>query len=148
MAHAPRSTASDPLLALSLTAALGGFVIFTVGARPEWLGLATTPEVGFLQILFMTVGMGLLSAAGYLAFRVLWRGEPLSIAAQIGGRLIATGYVVVAASTMADILGLGSQTWPRNAHFGPIQSYGVLIGEFIIGVGLLLLYPRKRAPSS
>ncbi len=148
MSHSSKNTTPDPRMAISLTSALGGFAVFTVGAKPDWLGLATTPEVGFLQILFMTIGMGILSAAGYAAFRLLWQSNPLSIPAQIGARLIATGYVVVAASTMADILGLGSQTWPRNAHFGPIQSYGVLIGELIIGIGLLLLYPRGRTPTS
>lgn len=131
----------DLKIRLSILTAALGLLIFTLGAHPDWFGLATTKSVGFLQITFMATGLGVLSAGAYAAFRLLWNGRELTIIAQIGGRLIATGYVVAAASVMADVLGLGSQSWPRTAHFGPLQHFGLLTGEAIIAVGLLMLYP-------
>ncbi len=128
----------------SVAVAVVGFLTFLVGAHPERLGLSTTPAVGFLQISFMTVGLGLLALGAYAAVRLLWGQRELSIAAQIGGRLIASGYVVAAASIMADVLGLGSQSWPQSAHFGPLQVKGMLAGEAIMALGALLLYPWKE----
>ncbi len=129
---------------LSLLLAAGGFGTFVVGFHPEWFGLATTPEVGFLQIVFMVTGMGVYTGAAIAALRLLWRGRRWSVVAQIGARLTATGYVAFAAAVMADILGLGSQTWPKTAHFGPVQRYGMLVGEVLMAVGLLMMYPHHR----
>jgi len=140
----PTSVWRDGRMHLSLGLAVSGIAAFVVGARPEWLGLARTPEVGFLQIVFMTVGMGMFTAGSIAACRLLWRGEQWPIRARLGARLTATGYVTVAAAVMADILGLGSQTWPGEAHFGPVQGYGMLAGEALMAVGLLLMFPYRR----
>jgi len=136
----------DLKIKLSILIAALGLLTFTLGAHPNWFGLETTKSVGFLQILFMVIGLGVFSAGTYAAFRLLWNGRKVTIIAQIGGRLIATGYVVAAASVMADVLGLGSQSWPRTAHFGPLQHFGLLTGEAIIAVGLLMLYPWSHPP--
>jgi len=129
---------------LSVAVAIIGFLTFALGAHPKQLGLSTTPAVGFLQISFMTVGLGLFALGAYAAIRLLWGQKELSIMAQIGSRLIASGYVVAAASIMADVLGLGSQSWPQSAHFGPLQVKGMLAGEAIMALGALLLYPWKE----
>ncbi len=133
----------DSRVHLSLLLAVLGVAAFVLGARPEWFGLARTPEVGFLQILFMVVGMGVYAVGSIATCRLLWRGRRWPIRARIGARLAATGYVTVAAAVMADILGLGSQTWPHGAHFGPVQGYGVMVGEALMAVGLLLTFPYR-----
>jgi len=152
--QSPTNVWRDARMHLSLGVAVLGIAAFVIGARPEWLGLARTPEVGFLQIVFMTVGMGMFTAGSIAACRLLWQGEPWPIRARLGARLTATGYVTVAAAVMADILGLGSQTWPGEAHFGPVQGYGMLAGEALMALGLLLMFPyrgvlgnrKRRAP--
>ena len=141
--QSPKGVLRDGRMHLSLGLAFLGVMIFVVGARPEWLGLAHTPEVGFLQIVFMTVGMGMFAAGSIAACRLLWREERWPIRARLGARLTATGYVTVAAAVMADILGLGSQTWPHQAHFGPVQGYGVLAGEALMLIGVLLMFPYR-----
>ena len=133
----------DPRVQLSAFLSGLGVVIFIVGAHPDWLGVASTPEVGFLQVIFMVGGMGVFATAGIAVMRLLWQGRPWSVVASIGARIVGTGYVTLAAAVMADILGLGSQTWPSNAHFGPIQGYGMLVGEAEMLVGLLLMYPYR-----
>ncbi len=140
----PSDGFTDPRMSLSLLLAGGGVGAFALGVHPEWLGLATTPEVGFLQIVFMVTGMGVYTGAAIAALRLLWRGRKWSLVAQIGARLMATGYVAFAVSVMADILGLGSQTWPQSAHFGAVQHDGMLVGEGVMALGLLLMYPYRR----
>jgi len=142
--NAPSDVLRDPRMHFDLALAVLGTGAFVLGLRPDWFGLATTPEVGFLQIVFMVTGMGVYTGAAIAAARLLWRGHKWSVVAQIGARLMATGYVAFAVSVMADILGLGSQTWPKTAHFGPVQHYGMLVGEGVMVVGLLLMYPYRQ----
>ncbi len=141
---APRDVLRDPRMHFNLALAVLGTGAFVLGLHPDWFGLATTPEVGFLQIVFMVTGMGVYTGAAIAALRLLWHGRKWSVVAQIGARLMATGYVAFAASVMADILGLGSQTWPKTAHFGPVQHYGMLVGEGVMWIGLMLMYPYRR----
>ncbi len=141
---ASRDVLSDPRMHFNVALAAVGVGAFVLGLHPEWFGLATTPEVGFLQIVFMVTGMGVYTGAAIAALRLLWHGRRWSVVAQIGARLMATGYVAFAASVMADILGLGSQTWPMTAHFGPVQHYGMLVGEGVMALGVVLMYPYHR----
>ena len=67
-----------------------------------------------------------------------------TIPADIGTRLVTTGYVIAVFSGMADIFGFGTQLKPRVPFFGPWQSTGVQIGEAVIAIGFLLLIPYHR----
>ena len=67
-----------------------------------------------------------------LGFLRLWGKEQRSIVADIGLRLIGTGYVISVFAGMADVFGMGAQTLPDNPYFGPLQASGVLIGQFVI----------------
>jgi hypothetical protein len=49
--------------------------------------------------------------------------------------------VIAVFSGMADVFGMGAQTSPDNPYFGPLQAMGVLIGQFVIAVGFLMLIP-------
>jgi hypothetical protein len=118
---------------------IAGLVVFVLGADPALFGLDRSPVTGFVQIAVFLVGLGLISIGGYLALRAFWNGEETSIRSDVGARLIATGYVVAVASGMADVFGFGSEAFPRIPDFGVWQQLGVLAGEVLIGVGLLLL---------
>lgn len=120
-----------------------GFVIFILGSSPELFGLDRSPVIGFVQITVFLVGLAIICVGGYLSLISLWNSKERTIAADIGLRLVATGYVVAVASGMADVFGIGSQPWPEIPSFGRWQARGVLIGEIIIAVGFLLLLPPR-----
>ena len=73
-----------------------------------------------------------------------WRNGNRTIAADIGPRLVATGYVVAVFSGMADVFGFGTRALPLIPFFGPWQATGVQIGEVLITIGFLLLIPIHR----
>ena len=64
-----------------------------------------------------------------------------SIAADIGMRMVATGYVVTVFAGMADVFGFGSHGLPDVPFFGPWQALGVQVGELLIGIGFLMMVP-------
>ena len=123
---------------------LVGFFIFIVGAKPDWLGWDRSPVVGFVQIAVFLVGLAIICMGGYIGLLALWGGEPRSIAADIGFRLVSTGYVISVFAGMADVFGMGTHPLPGVPYFGPVQATGVVLGEILIGVGFLLLIPYKR----
>ena len=136
------STFSRIRLSLGLIAI--GLLIFALGAKPNWFGQDRSSVVGFVQIAVFLVGLGILCAGGYLGLLSLWRSTQRSIAADIGMRLVSTGYVTAVFAGMADVFGMGSHPLPNVPYFGPWQASGVLIGQSIIAVGFLLMIPYRR----
>jgi len=124
-----------------LVVTLVGFVIFLLGARPSLFGLDRSPVVGFVQIAVFLVGLAIISVGGYTGLLALWKGHPVGIPAEIGQRLVATGFVIAVFSGMADIFGMGSHPLPGVPFFGPLQALGVEIGQLLIAVGLIMLIP-------
>jgi hypothetical protein len=122
---------------------LFGLFVFIAGAKPGWLGLDRSEVVGFVQIAVFLVGLALICFGGYITLLALWRGKQRTIAADIGLRLVSTGYVIAAFAGMADVFGLGSQPLPAIPYFGPWQALGVFIGQVFIAVGFLLLIPYR-----
>lgn len=118
-----------------------GLLMFAIGAKPNWFGWNRAVVVGFVQIAVSILGLGLICIGGYIGLTALWGKEQRSIVADIGSRLIGTGYVITVFSGMADVFGMGAQTLPDNPYFGPLQATGVLIGQFIIAAGFLMLIP-------
>ena len=118
-----------------------GLFIFTVGAKPNWFGWDRSPVVGFVQIAVFLVGLALICAGGYVGLSALWRKEQRSIIADIGLRLVGTGYVIAVFTGMADAFGMGTQPLPDVPYFDPWQAAGVLIGESVIALGFLMLIP-------
>lgn len=127
---------------LALT--LAGFIIFLVGARPGMFYIDRSPVIGFVQIAVFLVGLAIICLGGYISLTSLWSNRQTSIAADIGLRLVATGYVIAVFAGMADIFGFGSQPLPRLPFFGPWQARGVEIGQAFIALGFLLLLPYQR----
>jgi hypothetical protein len=118
-----------------------GLFVFVVGAKPGWFGWDRSPIVGFIQISVFLIGLALICAGGYVGLLALWGKEQRSIIADIGLRLISTGYVIAVFTGMADVFGMGSQPLPGVPYFGPLQSGGVLIGQATIAVGFLMMIP-------
>jgi hypothetical protein len=118
-----------------------GLFIFAVGTKPNWFGWDRSSVVGFIQIAVFLVGLALICTGGYVGLSALWGKEQRSIVADIGLRLIGTGYVISVFTGMADVFGMGSQALPKVPYFGPWQAGGVLIGQFVIAVGFLMLIP-------
>ena len=125
-----------------VTVAVGLFVLM-VGAKPGWFGWDRSPIVGFIQITVFLVGLALICLGGYVGLLALWGKEQRSILADIGLRLISTGYVIAVFTGMADVFGMGSQPLPGVPYFGPWQSAGVLIGQLMIAVGFLMMIPYQ-----
>lgn len=128
---------------LGLFMTVFGYFIFLLGARPGLFGLDRSRVIGFVQISVFLMGLALISLGGYLTLNALWPEGKKTIAADIGLRLISTGYVISVFTSMADIFGLGSHRLP-NVFFGPLQARGMAIGMATIAVGFLLLIRYKR----
>jgi len=132
---------------VGLIITLAGFLVFLFGARPGLFGVDRSPIIGFVQIAVFLVGLAGICIGGYISLTSLWREQPTSIAADIGLRLVATGYVVAVFAGMADIFGFGSHTLPSMPFFGAWQAFGVEIGQAIIALGFILLLPFRRGMS-
>jgi len=130
-----------PRLYVSLAVSFIGFLIFAIGAKPDWFGWDRSPVVGFVQIAVFVVGLAFICFGGYIGLLTLWWGYERTIISEIGTRLVSTGYVVVVFAGLADVFGMGSQPYPQVPYFGPWQASGVLIGQWIIALGFLLFIP-------
>ncbi len=118
-----------------------GLLLFILGVKPGWFGLDRSPVVGFVQITVFLIGLAFICMGGYVSLNALWNGTEKTIAADIGFRLISTGYVISVTSGMADVFGFGNQPFPLIPYFGPWQATGVMLGEIIIMIGFILLIP-------
>jgi hypothetical protein len=125
----------------SLISVILGLLIFTVGAKPNWYGWDRSPVVGFIQIAVFLVGLALICLGGFVGLSALWGKEQRSIIADIGLRVVGTGFVISVFTGMADVFGMGSQPLPNVPYFGPWQAGGVLIGQVVIALGFLMVVP-------
>jgi len=137
---------ATPRIYVSIAFTLLGLLIFVIGAKPDWFGWDRSPVVGFVQIAVFLAGLAIICLGGYIGLLTLWWGRERTIVSDIGSRLVGTGYVISVFAGLADIFGMGSQSFPQVPYFGPWQASGVLIGQGIIALGFLLFipfYPRK-----
>jgi len=118
-----------------------GLVLFIMGAKPDIFALDRSPVIGFVQIAVFEVGLAIICLGGFIGLMALWKSNKPSIVADFGTRFVATGYLICVFTGMADIFGFGSHLLPGIPYFGPLQSMGVLIGELIIAIGLIMLIP-------
>lgn len=120
-----------------------GLFIFAIGAKPDWFGWSRNEAVGFIQITVFLVGLALICLGGFVGLSALWGREQRSIIADIGLRLVGTGYVIAVFTGFADVFGMGSQPLPKLPYFGPWQASGVLIGQVVIAMGFLMVIPYR-----
>ena len=143
MSFEPALRISNLRIRFSLITVSLGFLIFAIGAKPNWFGWDRSPVVGFIQIAVFLAGLGLICLGGYVGLSALWGNEQRSILADIGSRLVGTGYVIAVFTGMADVFGLGTQPFPNVPYFGPWQAAGVLIGQLTIAIGFLMIIPYR-----
>jgi hypothetical protein len=129
-----------------LVTTLFGFLVFLLGAKPSLFFPNAKPYIGFIKISVFLIGLAIICIGGYISLIAYWKNSERTIAADIGSRLVATGYVVAVFSGMADVFGFGTQPLPETPYFGPWQAFGVMVGEAIISIGFLLLiqYHRRK----
>jgi len=140
----PRNGVSRQRVRWGLLITFIGLIIYLLGAAPELFGANRSPVTGFLQISVFLVGLGLICLGGYVTLNALWNGFEKSIAADIGLRLVSTGYVIAVVAGMADVFGFGNHPFPRIPYFGAWQALGVLFGEAVIALGFLLVIPFSK----
>ena len=139
-----KSTVPRSPVLFGLVTPLLGLFVFTMGAKPEWFGVDRSPVVGFVQIAVFLVGLAIICIGGYVGLIALWGDDERSIAADIGLRLVSTGYVLSVFTGMADVFGMGTQPLPGIPFFGPLQAIGMEIGQGVILLGFLLTIPIKK----
>lgn len=140
----PRKNGTVQRIRIGLVVIILGLLIFIIGAEPVRFGLDRSPVLGFVQIAVFLIGLAMICVGGYITLNTLWEGKQKTIAADFGLRLVSTGFVIAVFSGMADVLGFGNHPFPKVPYFGPWQGVGVMIGEFIIVIGFLLLIPYPR----
>jgi hypothetical protein len=122
---------------------LVGLGAFIIGVDPDLIGMNLTPHVGIVQMSTWLAGLAATLIGGYAAVRIIRNGRPTSLRAEIGVRLIATGYVFSLVASLADYIGIGTQHFP-NLSFGRIQVIGLAFGIVVSVVGLILYWPHPR----
>ena len=115
-----------------MTFVLIGLFIFVIGVEPDLIGMDRSPVIGFVQVGVWMTGLAFVLSGSYAAVRVVRNHRPNSLRADIGMRLIATGYVVAAAASLADFIGIGAHQLP-TVHFGPLQVIGLAVGIVLDG---------------
>lgn len=126
-----------------MTLFLVGLFLFSIGIYPDLIGMDRSPVVGFVQVGFWLFGLALSLISAFGAIRIWRAGRATSLRAEIGGRLISTGYVLAAVASLADFIGLGSHELPM-VFFGPLQVIGLVVGVVMAVLGLILYWPWKR----
>lgn len=126
-------------LRAGLITTIAGYVLLLLGARPSLFGLDRSPVIGFVQTATFIVGIGIISIGGYISLMCFWPKNQVSLTADFGLRLVATGFVIAIFTGMADVFGFGSHQLPSVPFFGPLQSAGVILGEAIIAIGLIMM---------
>ncbi|MGD8813023.1 MAG: hypothetical protein PVI78_00950 [Anaerolineales bacterium] len=122
---------------------LVGLGAFIIGVDPGLIGMDLTPHVGIVQMGTWLAGLAIMLVGGYGAVRIVRNHRPTSLRAEIGLRLIATGYVFSLVASLADYLGIGTQHFP-DLSFGNIQVIGLGFGIAVSVVGLILYWPFRR----
>ncbi len=140
----PNAPYSRRRIRTGLIVTLLGFALFILGAQPDILNLDRSQVIGFVQIAVFEVGLGLMCLGGYISLLAFWKRQTPSLSADFGVRLVATGYVISVISGMADVFGMGSHPLPGIPYFGVWQGIGVMIGQGVSSIGLLLLIPWGR----
>jgi len=136
-------TYSKNRIRIGLILTVLGYLLFLLGARPSLFGLDRSRVIGFVQISVFLIGLGIIILGSYLTIHTFWPEGKKTIAADIGSRLVSTGYVICVFTSMADIFGLGSHRLP-DVFFGPLQARGMAIGMATIAIGFLLLIRYRR----
>jgi hypothetical protein len=126
-----------------LSIVLGG-VLLLLGLFPFAADLDTTPGVGTSQLIGIIGGLFFLVFGGYaVLYGVQHIGRRRTLLSDVGVRLGMTGFVVSAASALADSLGFG--THASGTLLGGVQAAGILVGFAMSALGVFIYgYSARR----
>jgi len=125
-----------------MTIVFVGLFLFVIGLDPDIIGMDRSPVVGFIQVGVWLTGLAMILLGAYAAIRIIRNGMLLTLRSEIGERLIASGYVVAAAASLADFIGIGSHRIPELI-FGPLQVLGLIVGLVTCLIGVVLYWPNR-----
>jgi len=137
----PPKTNQQMRIRLGFVVTIIGLVLFLLGTKPALFGLDRSPILGFIQIAVFLFGLAFICLGGYITVQALWNGRQKTIVADIGLRLVSTGFLIAAVTGFADLFGFGSQPSPMIPHFGHWQAIGVMIGQVFLIIGFLMMLP-------
>jgi hypothetical protein len=132
-----RSVSSQIQIGLSLV----GLILIAISVWADRIGLDITPGFGVFQVLGSLLGITSLTVAAYL---FLAQGHQMdrerTLLADVGIRMGLTGLLTCYVSGLADMLGVGTHQGARfeRPFFGPLQLAGLVLGLFLVLVGLVL----------
>lgn len=126
-------------LKVGIITTLLGYFFLLLGAKPSMFGMDRSPVIGFIQTATFLVGIGIISAGGYLCLMSFWPKDSITLTAGFGVRFVATGFAIAVFCGMADVFGIGTHPITGVPFFGHLQSTGVTIGEGIIALGLVMM---------
>jgi hypothetical protein len=126
---------------LLLLLALLAVIVYLYGKATYFAALKQSPLAGPVEIIVILFGLGLVSLGGVFGLSRLWKARPKSFAYDFGLRLLITGYLMAFISAMADYFGMGAHH--ILPYFGPLQAAGVYLGEVVIALGLLMMFPYQ-----
>ena len=131
---------------LGLLLSVMGYFLMMLGMKPAFFGLDRSPVVGFAQISVFLLGLACLCLGAVTALMAFWPKGHVSLMADFGSRFVATGLVIAVFCGMADVFGIGSHPLSLGIpFFGPLQSKGVVFGEAVISIGIVMMYlPRSK----
>ncbi|MEA2008896.1 MAG: hypothetical protein U9O54_07225 [Chloroflexota bacterium] len=142
----PKSQSPKNRIRAGLLITALGFLIFILGADPGLFNLNRSPAIGFVQSAVFSFGLAIMCIGGYISLNASCPdGHEKSLVEDVGLRLVATGYLVSFVSALADVFGLGAQSWPALPFLGPSQAAGVVAGEILIAIGFIMLIPKRVA---
>jgi hypothetical protein len=130
---------------VGLVITLFGLLVYIFGVDTALFGMDSSPVMGFIQIMVFLVGLAMICLGGFIVLNSLWNSKEKTIPADIGYRLVSTGYVIAVFTGMADVFGIGSQTYPKIPHFGIWQTVGVIVGVMTIAIGFILMIPYPES---
>ncbi len=144
----PVSTYSHKRLRTGMIITFFGYLALILGAKPSIFGLDRSPVIGFVQTAMIIVGIGIICIGGYTCLKSFWLRKQVSLTADFGLRIVATGFVICVFTGMADVFGFGSHPFPGVPFFGPLQAIGVIAGEAVIAIGMVMMFspPSDETP--
>lgn len=118
-----------------------GVVLTFMGLFPGVTGVEPTIGIGLVQLVMILTGLSLLIIGAFIYVKyTFYTYIPANLAQQIAMRLSMTGLLLSAMSSMADILGFGSNIRSETVDivFGPWQAVGLIGGFLIASIGVLI----------
>lgn len=118
-----------------------GVVLTFMGLFPGVTGVEPTLGIGLVQLILILTGFSLLITGAFIyAKYTFYTYTPANLGQQIAMRLSMTGLLLAAMSSMADILGFGSNVRSETVDifFGPWQAVGLIGGFLIASLGVLI----------